>query len=89
MPIVEFARSLTRHVACPAQRVEAYTLKAALETAFGAAPGLRGYVLDDQGAVRKHVAVFVNARIIASRSQLDIALQSEDKVMVIQALTGG
>jgi sulfur carrier protein ThiS len=39
--------------------------------------------------VRKHVAVFVNAQMISSRSQLDIPLQPQDKVMVIQALTGG
>lgn len=89
MPTVEFARSLTRHVACPVQRVSAGTLRAALDAAFGAVPELRGYVLDDQGAVRKHVAVFVNAQQIASRLDLDIPLQNEDKVMVIQALTGG
>ncbi len=89
MPTVEFARSLTRHIACPAQRVAAGTLRAALDAAFGTVPELRGYVLDDQGAVRKHVAVFVNAQQIASRTELDIALQNEDKVMVIQALTGG
>lgn len=89
MPTVEFARSLTRHVACPTQRVDAGTLRAALDAAFRAAPELRGYVLDDQGAVRKHVAVFVNAQMIANRSELDMALQSDDKVVVIQALTGG
>ena len=50
---------------------------------------MRSYVLDEQGAVRKHVAVFVNAQMVASRSALDIALQDDDKVVVIQALTGG
>lgn len=89
MPAVEFAPALTRHVACPPQRVEATTLRAALEAALLAAPGLRSYVLDEQGAVRKHVAVFVNARMIRDRASLDIPVQNEDKVMVIQALTGG
>lgn len=89
MPTVEFAPALTRHVSCPPQRVAATTLKQALEAAFQAAPALRAYVLDEQGAVRKHVAVFVNARMIVSRSQLDIPLGGDDKVMVIQALTGG
>lgn len=46
-------------------------------------------MLDEQGAVRKHVAVFVNERMIVSRSDLDIALAVNDKVLVIQALTGG
>ena len=89
MPTVEFAPALTRHVPCPPQTVAAETLRAALDSAFLAAPALKNYVLDEQGAVRKHVAVFVNARMIASRSQLDVPLAGGDKVMVIQALTGG
>jgi sulfur carrier protein ThiS len=89
MPIVEFAPALTRHVPCPRQHVAAETLRAALEAAFAAAPSLRGYVLDEQGAVRKHVAVFVNAQMIASRTRLDIPVGADDKVMVLQALTGG
>ncbi|MEO5669046.1 MAG: MoaD/ThiS family protein [Ramlibacter sp.] len=89
MPTVEFAPALTRHVPCPPQAVSAATLRAALEAAFAAAPAMKGYVLDEQGAVRKHVAVFVNARMIASRTDLDTPLADDDKVMVIQALTGG
>jgi hypothetical protein len=69
--------------------VAAETLRVALEVAFLAAPALKSYVLDEQGAVRKHVAVFVNARMIASRTDLDVPLAAGDKVMVIQALTGG
>jgi hypothetical protein len=89
MPVVEFAPALTRHVACPAQNVAAGTLRAALEAAFAVAPAMKSYVLDEQGAVRKHVAVFVNAQLIASRTRLDITLAPTDKVMVLQALTGG
>ena len=89
MPTVEFAPALTRHVACPPQSVDAKTLRTALEAAFGAAPSLKSYVLDEQGAVRKHVAVFVNAQMISNRTQLDVPLAPQDKVMVIQALTGG
>jgi molybdopterin synthase sulfur carrier subunit len=89
MPTIEFAPALTRHVACPPQRVDAGTLRAALEVALLAAPALKSYVLDEQGSVRKHVAVFINAQMIPSRTQLDIELRPQDKVMVIQALTGG
>ncbi|WP_299765148.1 MoaD/ThiS family protein [Ramlibacter sp.] len=59
-----------------------------LDAAFLAAPALRGYVLDEQGAVRKHVAVFVNGQMIPSRSRQDTPLGPGDTVMVIQALTG-
>jgi molybdopterin synthase sulfur carrier subunit len=89
MPLVEFAPALTRHVPCTPQRVAAATLRRALEAAFAAAPPLRDYVLDEQGAVRKHVAVFVNAQLIADRAQLDVPLAEDDRVDVIQALTGG
>jgi molybdopterin synthase sulfur carrier subunit len=89
MPLVEFAPALQRHVTCPPQQVKAATLGEAFDAAFEAAPGLRHYVLDEQRAIRKHVAVFVNARMITDRSRLDVPLAPEDRVMVIQALTGG
>jgi sulfur carrier protein ThiS len=89
MPRVEFAPALTRHVPCAPQDVRARTLREALDAAFESAPNLRHYVLDEQGAVRKHVAVFVNAHMIADRVRIDVPLEEGDKVMVIQALTGG
>lgn len=89
MPLVTFAPALTRHVPCEPQQVAAGSLAEALDRALAAAPALRGYVLDDQGAVRKHVAVFVNGHMIASRSRLDQPLAAADRVLVIQALTGG
>ena len=89
MPTVEFAPALTRHVPCTRQEVGAATLACALDAAFSAAPALRAYVLDEQGAVRKHVAVFVNGQMIPDRSDLTLALQPQDSVLVIQALTGG
>src|SRR4051812_7062287 len=89
MPRVEFAPALTRHVACEPQQVHAGSLRDALANAFLAAPAMRDYVLDEQGAVRKHVAVFVNGRMIADRAKLDVALAEADTVHVIQALTGG
>jgi len=89
MPTVEFAPALTRHVACPKQQVQAQTLGGALEAAFRAAPALKPYVLDEQGAVRKHVAVFLNGEMLPREAALARPVGSEDRVMVIQALTGG
>ena len=80
---------LARSDSAPPQRVQAPTLRLARDCAFEAAPAMRAYVLDDQGAVRKHVALFVNGVMIATRSELDLPLAPADKVMVIQALTGG
>jgi sulfur carrier protein ThiS len=56
---------------------------------MAAAPGLSHYVLDDQGNVRKHVAVFVNKALVLDRVHLEQRLQAGDRVLVAQALTGG
>jgi molybdopterin synthase sulfur carrier subunit len=46
-------------------------------------------VLDEQGGVRKHVAVFLNGDMLARDTALARPLAPADRVMVIQALTGG
>lgn len=86
---VEFAASLRRHVDCPPQDVAPGSLREVLETALRAQPELAHYVFDDQRAVRKHVAVFVNRQMVQDRVKLDQVLAGGDKVLVIQALTGG
>lgn len=89
MPTVEFAKSLRRHVECAPQTVPPGSLREVLESALQAAPALASYVFDDQRAVRKHVAVFVNADLVHERARLERAIGEADNVLVIQALTGG
>jgi sulfur-carrier protein len=89
MVMVEFAASLQRHKPCPAQAVPPGSLAQVLDSALRVEPGLRSYVLDDQGHVRKHVAVFVNRTLHLPRDQLQRPIAAEDKVLVTQCLTGG
>lgn len=89
MVTVEFAASLRRHVDCAPQRVAPGSLRAVLGAALLAAPELAHYVFDDQGHIRKHVAVFVNRTMLQDRQNLSQPLASGDAVLVIQALTGG
>lgn len=89
MVTVEFAASLRRHVACAPQNVAAGSLRVVLEAALAAAPELRHYLFDDQGHIRKHVAVFINQTMVPDRQNIGQTLASGDKVLVIQALTGG
>lgn len=49
-------------------------------------PGLRFRVIDEQGAIRKHMRVFVNR--VAVRG-LEVALAPGDEVHVLQSLSGG
>jgi molybdopterin synthase sulfur carrier subunit len=86
---VEFASSLRRHVECAPQHVAAGSLRAVLDAALQAAPELGHYVFDDQGNVRKHVAVFVNTTMVTNREDLSQPIANGDSVLVIQALSGG
>jgi hypothetical protein len=89
MITVEFAPSLRRHIECPPQQVPVGDLRTVLAAALAAAPALVNYIFDDQGSVRKHVAVFVNQTMLRDRTDLSQTLSSSDHVLVIQALTGG
>ncbi|MBS7807978.1 MoaD/ThiS family protein [Variovorax sp. PCZ-1] len=89
MVTVDFAPSIQRHKAVLSQQLPANTLAQVLDTACAASEGLRHYILDDQGAIRKHVAVFINRDMHQPRDDLSRVLQSGDKVLVIQCLTGG
>lgn len=86
---VEFAASLRRHVDCAPQQVAPGSLRDVLQAALAAAPGLAGYVFDDQRDLRKHVAVFVNRQMVRERHRLDLPVGAGDRVLVVQALTGG
>jgi molybdopterin synthase sulfur carrier subunit len=89
MPTVSFTPQLERFLPAPTVTVEAATVGDALAAVFEAHPALRGYVLDDQGAVRQHVAVFVNGGLIADRARLTDPVEPTDEIYVLQALTGG
>ena len=89
MVTVEFAPALQRHVACAPQTVAPGSLREVLGAALRAAPELGHYVFDDQGGVRKHVAVFINQVMVRERTVLNQAVGAGDKVLVIQALSGG
>jgi sulfur-carrier protein len=85
MPRVVFTSHLQRHVRCAEAEVGGATVGAALEAVFGAQPRVRGYVLDEQGELRKHVFVFVDGR----RARLDDTVSANAAIHVMQALTGG
>ncbi len=90
MPRIEFTSQLAQHVECPpGQNVEAETLNEVLEMMFVEHPRLRGYVLDDQGVVRQHIAIFIDGEMLRQRDVLDVPLNSRSEVFVMQALSGG
>ena len=86
---MSFAKAIQRHAACPAADVAADTLRGVLDGYFQIHPEARTYVLDERGAVRKHVAVFVNDTLVIDRERLSDPIAADDRISVFQALSGG
>ncbi len=89
MPLIRFTPSLRRHLAVADVEVAAATVRDALAAVFEATPALRSYLVDEQGALRRHVTVFVDGTPIRDRHGLTDALKPDSDVDVIQALSGG
>jgi molybdopterin converting factor small subunit len=89
MPTVRFAQSIQRHVECQTRQVEGNTIGAVLDRYFRENERARGYVLDDQGKLRRHMAVFVDGRHIRDRHGLTDPVSPDAEVDLIQALSGG
>ena len=64
-------------------------MREVLDAVFAANSSLRGYVLDEHGAVRKHMVVFVSGEMIRDREKLSDPVPAEAEVYVMQALSGG
>lgn len=89
MTTVAFTPNLQRHLECPRVTVAADTVAGALEAVFQDNPRLRGYVLDERGRLRQHVAVFVGGELIHDRETLTDAVEADQEIFVMQALSGG
>ena len=51
-------------------------------------PGLAGYLVDDQGALRQQVNIFVGDSLIRDRRRLQDSVAPEDHLIVFQVLSG-
>lgn len=56
---------------------------------FSANPRLRGYVVDERGALRKHMSIFVDGDLIVDRRTLSDSVGPTSEIYVMQALSGG
>ncbi len=89
MPRVVFTGNLQRHVQCPPCEVLGHTVGECLEASFGLYSGARGYVLDEHGALRAHMVVFVDGQAISDRRCLSDTVAENSEIFILQALSGG
>jgi sulfur-carrier protein len=89
MPTVTFTPNIQRHVTCPATQVPGQTVREVLDAVFEGNPRAKAYVLDEQGAVRQHMIVFVDGQQIRDRQHLTDPVAPAAEIYVAQALSGG
>lgn len=89
MAIVVFTPNLKRHVECPTETVDGATVRAVLDAVFAQNPRLRGYIVDEQGSLRRHMSVFVDGQQIVDRDRLSDPVRPASEIYVMQALSGG
>ena len=66
-------------------RVGGATVAEALRDLERAQPALAGWILDERGAVRRHINVFVNGELREAETGVD----DGDRVDVLPAISGG
>ena len=89
MVTVTFTPNIQRHVSSPPAGVEGDTVRQVLDAVFHENPRARAYVLDEQGAVRPHMVVFVNGHQVLDRQHLSDPVSRDGEIYVAQALSGG
>ncbi len=89
MAKVIFTTNVQRHVQCPQAQAPGRTVREVLDNVFTENPQARGYVLDDQSALRRHMAIFVDGQMIRDRARLGDAVSEGSTIYVFQALSGG
>jgi len=52
-------------------------------------PGIKNYLLDNSGALREHVNVFIGEEKIKDQLQLSDSVKATDEIFILQALSGG
>jgi molybdopterin synthase sulfur carrier subunit len=55
----------------------------------GQHPGLAAYIVDERGALRRHVNIFIGEEPVRDRERLGDPLGPDDTVYILQALSGG
>lgn len=89
MAEVHFTSHLRNLVPDGALAAPGRTVGDVLNNLLVAQPHVRGYVLDDQGRLRKHVCIFADGVRLRHDAALSRPIGPDAKLYVMQALSGG
>ena len=87
---VNFTRALQRfHPDLGPLAVDCSNVRDLINLLESSYPGLKHYLVDDRGSLRKHVNIFVQEKLVKDRTALTDTLRPGDEVYIMQALSGG
>ena len=90
MPTVKFTYALKRYFPglrdTPASGASLVEVLREMDTTY---PGIRSYLLDEQGNLRKHVNIFIDGSMISDRLRLTDPFEQTSEIYIMQALSGG
>jgi molybdopterin converting factor small subunit len=86
MPRVILTGSICQHVGgLGTVEVSGATVREVVARLEASYPGLRGWVVDEQGALRRHVKLFRGGEAVA----LDASIAPSDELHIVAAISGG
>ena len=90
MPVVKFTKALKRFFPnlqdTPANGSTITDVLSEMDSHY---PGVKSYLLDEHGQLRKHVNIFIDGSMITDRNALKDAFTQNSEIYIIQALSGG
>lgn len=92
MPVVRMTQHLYRFFPQLEKRtveVPAGSVAEVLRAVNEMAPGFTDYVLDEQGALRRHVMLSIDDTVVIDRKTLSDRVPDDGTVYIFQALSGG
>jgi len=90
MPKVFFTRALKRFFPnLEPVEVSATQIPQILNEVEQKHPGIKSYLLENNGALREHVNIFVKDELIKDTTTLSDQVSADDEIYIMQALSGG
>lgn len=90
MPTVSFTSALKRfYPDLEPMQIEAANVAELLEKVEAEYPGIKSYLVDERGRLRKHVNIYIGEVLIEDRERLTDEVREKDEVLIFQALSGG
>ena len=90
MPLIQFTSALKRfYPHLKPTLVDAHNIKEVLVFLELSYPNITDYLMDEHGALRNHINIFIAGKMIADRENLSDTINEKDEILIFQALSGG